>query len=639
MNAAGLLLELPFPGNWIAAVAWVGLILAAARGLGLATWKLLWRAETPPALPRLVRWAVPTALGLGLAGQVWFWLALAGCFTLPVILLTMAAGIAANLWPDRTPAPAPAPPGGIARLWLGVAVAATLIPLALCFLPELNFDALRTHLWLARELAASGWMPSEPSNWNVYIPNAVAVLFGAGHLLGSETAAKLIQFSLGLLIPPLAGLLAGGKPGSGRSAAFAAAWFSLPVAAWEMCTAYVDLGSTLFLFAALAGLARWRREPAAGWLRLAALAFGLACTMKYNALLWLPPALAVILWTNRKNGIPWKTGLQRLGLFLVPAVLLLLPWLGRNLAETGNPLFPLPVPGFHSALMTPEIVANVRAEQASFGFGRSGAALLALPWNLLRHPEAFRGSPGLLLFPALALALFFRRRLGPDDRLMLLPIGFGLLAWFFTSQEIRYLLPVLPPAAWLMTWPLAAGGPWPRWPRYAWSVLLAGQLLFQAPWIYSRVHPGVAFQNRLGAAELAVLTGQRSDEDYRRRHHPFFGVYDWASRNLSPPVRVLSFDAAAYWCRWPMLYAFSVEGGFAGQEHDPDRLLQRCARSGLTHVVVNQDWLTPDLDQDKVSEFFKPAFQARHLRLLYREGPVGLFAIGATGREAAAFRP
>jgi len=272
-------------------------------------------------------------------------------------------------------------------------------------------------------------------------------------------------------------------------------------------------------------------------------------------------------------------------------------------------------------------VAEVRREQLAFGFGREWSALVALPWNLLIRPEAFRGGPGPLIFLALPLLALWWRRSSGWDRWFALSFGFGTLVWFFTAQEIRYLMPVLPLAAWLILRPLVLGERWGRGFQIAWGVGLALQLVYLSPLVYPWVHPDVPFQVRVGVAELKTAAGIMPRAEYLAARNSFFPVYDWANRNLTGSVRLLSFDAAAYWSRWPLLYAFSKEGEFAGTEHAPDVILTRCHRARLTHVIVNSDWLTPDMDRRRVSEFFKPEFQEQYLQLVHAHGPVKLFAI------------
>ncbi len=255
--------------------------------------------------------------------------------------------------------------------WPALALVLLGVPFLLCFVPELGFDALRTHLWLARELAATGVLPVDPSNWNVYMPNATAVLFGASGLIGGEIGAKLLHFSLGALIALLPGVFVEERLEPGGVWLYAAFWLVMPVVAWEMCTAYIDLGMTLFLLAAILCLFPWRRFGTEGWLTFAAIFTGLALTAKPTALPWLawltgagvrvrhlpaPPAArrASSRRHFRRAGCPDR------GAVAVPHLF----------SDGKSALLLLPLPGFHSDLISPAIVSEVRREQLAFGFGR-----------------------------------------------------------------------------------------------------------------------------------------------------------------------------------------------------------------------------------------------------------------------------
>jgi hypothetical protein len=564
-------------------------------------------------------------LGLGLLSQVWFWAALAGHFRAAVLLLLpLALGL---LW-RRRPAPgSPDGPGQRAWLWPGFFAGLALLPLPLALLPELNFDALRVHLWLARELARTGVMPGDPSNWAVYVPETAGVWFGAAFLAGGEIAAKLAQYALGLLAGLLLARWGNDRLGRPWGWAAGATFLGLPVVAWLMGTAYMDLALVLFLLAGLACLDEWGRTGRAGWLAAAGLLYGCSLASKYHALLWAPFLAGAVLALGRRRGMPWLRCLGAATIVLGLGAVLLGPWLARNWALTGNPVFPVPLPGFLSPYMNAAIVDAIRAEQRTFGFGRGLLALLALPWNLAVHPAAFRGSPGWLALLALPWVAWRWRRLPASDRLVAAGFVYWLLAWFWVSQEIRYLAPALPLAAWLAVRPHLPDLAGPRWARLGWGALLLAQLVLHLPPVYSRVFPDVAFQNRYDADMAAVLAGGLPRDKYIARRYPIYMVYRWADRNLRAPVRILSFDAAAYWTRWPMLYAFSVEGDFTGHAREPAAVRAHCRLAGLTHVTVNMDWVPPGADLSKAPVFFDPKFQAAHLKEVYRNGNAILFEI------------
>lgn len=647
-----MILNLSFPWRELLALAWLGILLYASRGLGRTLLALVMGRATGSDGRGCPADALSTALGVGVLAQIFFWAGLLGEFSLPLVLVAAAGGCLLGLRHRAGGSERQSPPAGTVhptgnrRVWpafpgegwrrpgleafLGLlALILVLIPLILSLVPETGFDALRTHLWMTRELARTGRMPADSTNWNVFIPNCAVPWFSALYLLAGETGAKLGHWALGVLAASLL-INFGRRHVSGVFGLIAGIFFlALPVVGWEMGSAYVDLAVTLFSLATLLTLAEWLEKGGDGWLFLSGVFLGFAFSAKYHGLIWAPFWLVAVGLGARHFGFTPRRVARLAAASLGLAVLVSLPWLVRNLVITGNPFFPVPVPGFHSTLITPEIVASIREEQASFGSGRTIPALLGLPLNLLLHPERFRGSPGPLVFLALLPILLWRRPFSRLDRFMAAASVYWLAAWFFISQEIRYLLPALPLLAWVAVRPLfpAAGEKRLNWFRAGWGCLLLVQFIGQLPPVYARLFPGVPMQVRLGENEWRTVTGRLSREEYLARTSPFFPVYRWAGDHLAAPVRILSFDACAYWSRWPLLYAFSVEGDFTGKEHDPARVLVQCRQRGLTHVVVNSDWVTPEVDLAKAPVFFDPAFQNRHLQLVHRQGPVLLFRI------------
>jgi hypothetical protein len=91
------------------------------------------------------------------------------------------------------------------------------------------------------------------------------------------------------------------------------------------------------------GLRRTPPPPGApGWLALGAIGAGLAMGVKYTAvLLVFAPLLLWVAAGAAGRGLGVKRALGRTLLFAVAALVLFSPWLARNAANTGNPVYPL----------------------------------------------------------------------------------------------------------------------------------------------------------------------------------------------------------------------------------------------------------------------------------------------------------
>jgi hypothetical protein len=210
------------------------------------------------------------------------------------------------------------------------------------------YDTLSYHLhvpatWLAeRRLEivpavfgdpSSAYAPANLELWSAFLmaPLRSDFLAGSGQLPFAALAA--------------AAIVAAVREGGGRrTAALAAALaFLLVPEIWQQLrTAMTDLGMAALLLGGLPFVFRLRRAATAGDLLTAAAALGLAIGTKYVALpLAAPFALALALSVAR--GRPRPAALAA----IVPVVLATGGfWYLRNLAVTGNPLYPVATLGF-----------------------------------------------------------------------------------------------------------------------------------------------------------------------------------------------------------------------------------------------------------------------------------------------------
>ncbi|OQY23670.1 MAG: hypothetical protein B6I34_04445, partial [Anaerolineaceae bacterium 4572_32.1] len=130
-----------------------------------------------------------------------------------------------------------------------------------------------------------------------------------------------------------------------------------------------------------------------------------------------------------------RNSLQNLAAFALPALLVALPWYAKNLALTGNPVYP-----FLHSILNGQYWDAFRADfysASGTGIGFRPGTLLALPWLLtlgLRDMNYWDGRTGPLFLLFLPLVLFYalsrRRRKAPDRPAALDPLLIFALAQF-----------------------------------------------------------------------------------------------------------------------------------------------------------------------------------------------------------------
>lgn len=357
------------------------------------------------------------------------------------------------------------------------AIAAALLPFALLTLyPPTAFDATLYHLPYARAFAASGSLPFLPDLRVPIFPQLAETLFAVLWPFGGDLAAHGLALLATLSTAAL--LLAWGRrvsPAAGWIAA--AAWLGSPVVVYLAGTAYVEPELVLFATAALYAVTRSaprkrgllmdrRRAPTlpAGrwreggsddaWLTLAAVFAGAAASTKYLGLIVLGMVAVAAVATPPPGPRPARW--RRLARVAAASGIVIVPWYGRILAATGNPVFPFMAGVFGSSPWSPLGFHTAAEDRAHLG--DLAVRLLRLPWDLVFARQRLGGYPPyspvfLLALPALLLGA----ALLPRVRILLLAAAAYALAVFALLPDARYLLVALPLVCVALGDTLAAG--------------------------------------------------------------------------------------------------------------------------------------------------------------------------------------
>jgi hypothetical protein len=239
-------------------------------------------------------------------------------------------------------------PFGAAALLFLLAPLAVAFLLALC--PPTISDEVGYHLTGPKRWLQAGALCYVPTLMHLHTPVGMHMLYTLTLALGTDTAARLFHFVVGLaavaavlaLSRRLAGSWALGVP----VVAFLLFWCGPNAGLTEMSWAFVDLGLVLYVACALLAYSLWRGPLAGGdaegvgWWRVAALCAGLTATVKLTGIfvgLTLAAAAAYAVRRERgAGGSPLRSGV----LFFLLALLPLLPWSLRSFLLTGNPVYP-----------------------------------------------------------------------------------------------------------------------------------------------------------------------------------------------------------------------------------------------------------------------------------------------------------
>lgn len=427
-------------------------------------------------------------------------------------------------------------------------------------------DALACHFAVPKLWLQQGRLQEVPWVWESYQPFGVQMLYLLGMAVWNDRFAALFHWLFGVLTA--AGVVSLAK----RHAPGANPWLAAAIVyvsgfmAWESTSGFVDLGLVFYtLLTAHAALNALQNKAGTPWLRVAGVCAGLAASIKYAGLevaaLWLMIVLAGLATAGRRKEIPSALAAWTAGL-LVAA-----PWYVKNAAQTGDPLYPVLL-GFRS-----HALGAIATKFAHLhGYGMSLLDLALVPLRLTLQGDAFGRSQLLgplyvAFLPASALMLCRRTAL----RWLGLFIALYGLCWFFTAQQVRYLLPAVPLAAVVCASAIAAAGGWGRAARVVSAVAVAASLA-----------AGAAVAALYNAQFVPVVFGRQSQDAFLAQKTWFYDDLRWMNDHLPPEARVLLLTRMGYY----------LDRAYIGPGEAPwttRRVQDVVAHQGITHVFCVGD--------------------------------------------------
>jgi 4-amino-4-deoxy-L-arabinose transferase-like glycosyltransferase len=335
-----------------------------------------------------------------------------------------------------------------------------IAPMALMMLlgamsPSTDFDVREYHLQGPKEHFQNGQITFLPHNAYTSFPFLTEMLSLLGMVVMGDwhTGALLGKVLLAAFAPMTAlSLLAAGKRCFDSRTGWLAAlvFMTTPWVYRISIIAYAEGGLTFFLFLSLLAVVRFAGDRSLSNAALLGLMCGSAMACKYPALLSVvAPCGLALLWLCWKPGTS-ETGAQSQSstaaatvklvfIFAAGVAVAVGPWLLKNFAETGNPVYPLGYSVFGGADWTPEIDARWKAAHSPPNHRLSDLASRAVDVSL----RSDWMSPLLFGFAPLALLVV------PAGRKY--AVGFWLFMlwmfgswWIFTHRIDRFWVPMIP---------------------------------------------------------------------------------------------------------------------------------------------------------------------------------------------------
>jgi hypothetical protein len=472
-----------------------------------------------------------------------------------------------------------------------------IVECVLALLPPVSRDELTHHLAIPKLYARAGRIIEVPMAPYAYYPMLLDMLYTPWVYWGYDFVPKLIH----CLYAYLTGLLLYDYLSRRMNEIYGLLGFflfvSTPAVARLSHWAYVDLGLTFYVTAAVFGLLRWQEQRKLLWLALAALSLGFALATKPNAMVaaLLLGFLFLFALVRPPRQTPARCSTE-LAIFGAGALLPFAPWLLKNWVQTGNPFYPL------LGSLLPSRVANL-SQGASFGelgiflkrellYGESFWQIAALPLRIFLtgqddNPRLFDGVLTVVLIAFLPWA-FKGKWLEEKKCLASFALLFLLYAVFLVDLRIRYVLPIVPVLA-----ALTAYGIFNVYIRIKRPVVLFALLLGAGSW-----HGSYLVKYAREAAPLAYLTGRQSRDSYLAQALPDYPALQFANRHTPPSAKIylLFTGRRAYYSDREYFHdGGELPGYLVGiirAAKTPEDIARELSGNRITHFVVRENLLT-----------------------------------------------
>jgi hypothetical protein len=540
---------------------------------------------------------------------------------------------------------------------IGILLAASCSPPGRLWASEIGgYDVLSYHLQLPRDWIAIGTVWPVEHNVYSYLPGYVesafthvAIALGANKDQGAvltgdivfacQLLHALITLTAGVLTASACSALCERTGSSAKLSTIGGAVAGAIVIAtpWSVVTgsmAYNEMGVIAFFSAAVVIALENRLLPSRRGL-VAGILVGAACCCKPTAILFVAPAVGLtLIWTA-----PRKSWITLTWTACVGGLVMLAPWIFRNLLAGGNPVFPQMSGVFGAAHWSDAQIQRYIAAHSFDGSIFDAMRLLILPDP--NDPAAAANTPihrGLmhrqwsLLLPMTVLALAWLCLCRGTHKLgvaILVVLVLQLLAWLsLTHVQSRFLIPMLVPMSCAIAVAIARLGERLSANTTAGVGLIAVLIpTVSTVLVFSGEAPNAGGPNAATAYGTSLYTTPPAVYDSPQDLH----VIQFLNSQLPPGAKVLLVGNATplyilsdltYTTTWDTSPIATLMRDHPGE---PEEWTKGLNELGITHVFVDlgelsrltgSNWTDPLLDPTTVSEWLAssavPIYRSRH---------------------------
>ncbi|MEP6848620.1 MAG: hypothetical protein ABI999_07175 [Acidobacteriota bacterium] len=569
-----------------------------------------------------------TAIGAAIWSLIWFFLGLAGAYTRPVAIGALAVGVATGALGFRRiltgrRSDESGAFSGIEKLILVLIAVPLVLALIGSLSPPTAKDTLLYHFALPKAFVAQARL--------LFVDNNIASFLALGSemhnvwamLLGGSISARGADAAAGATVFLFFPLLLLAIFGWVRELGLEKGWrliavlivATVPTAYHVAASAYIDLALALFVTLAVYELGRWWKLQERPDLIFLAIFLGTSLSIKLTAVFVLAAVALIVLLRARSakemGGNAGKVVLTGIGALLLAGVIAS-PWYLRTWKATGSPVFPFYMSIWKGEAAGWDVERSIlfQAMNAQYGGADKSAVdyiLSPLKLSVTSQPEEaahFDGVLGVAFLIGLPILIW---GLWKFETPIEVKIGGGVagimfLFWLFSSEQLRYLLPILPVLAIGI---VCAGrevtekiGGVGRVLQISLGAAAFAGFLVSAAWFLQK-------------APLRVVLGGESRDGYLTRNLDYYPYYQWLNTNTDADAKVwlINMRRDTYNLDRPVMSDYLFEDWtlrkMIWDAESVQELKARVAATGVKYVLSRHDFLF-DYDRSTIVDDKKP---------------------------------
>lgn len=568
--------------------------------------------------------ASKTAFGASLWSLLWLFIGLAKGYGQTAAIVSLAFGIgltiyfAARSFRFSEKSEEENDANGFGKIAAGLIVFTLLLTLISALAPPTGKDALLYHAALPKQFVAQGGNQIVEGNIASFLAlgaemqNVWAMLLGN---LFSQRTGEAAMGATAFMFAPLVLLLIYGwarefEIGKNWALLVALIIAAIPTVYHDASSVYTDLALALYITLAIRSIGKWWTNLQTKHLAYAALALGAALSIKLTTVFVIAALALIVLLRARgaqqsddetakgeTSGNAASIFIKGFGAFIV-AALVASPWYLRTWILTGSPIFPFYMNIWKGAAANWDAERSALFQQMNANYGGASKTvfdylLAPVKISLFAQPEAaeyYDGVLGVSFLLGLILIVWAWRRFALPIELKIAVGASGILFlfWLFSSQQLRYLLQIMP--------------------CLAVATIVSAHLIIQkSAALQKAIFAGFLVTSVVGiltgAAWFAeknparVVFGGESREDYLTRRLDYYEYYKIVNNDLPPDARVWLIDMRrdSYNLEREFFSDYLFEDWtlkrLVEESNDLIQLRQKAKQMGITHVLTRHDFL------------------------------------------------